>query len=79
MLDRAHNQIRELTGRVNRLEPENERLKGVERDYSRLRRHLGSDYADEIINTVKVQEIAEQQVQQQALREVRRSQNVHAR
>ena len=79
MLDRANNQIRDLTGRVNRLEPENERLRGVERDYSRLRRHLGSERADEIINTVKAQEIAEQHAQQQAQREIRRSRNVYAR
>ena len=79
MLERANNQIRDLTGRVNRLEPENERVRGVECDYGRLRRHLGGERADKIINTVKAQEIAEQQTQQQAQREIRRSRNVYAR
>jgi len=49
MLDRANNQIRDLTGRINKLEPENERLRGIERDYSRLRRHLGDDRIIEVI------------------------------
>ncbi|MCL2165272.1 MAG: hypothetical protein FWH55_13015, partial [Oscillospiraceae bacterium] len=79
MLDRANNQIRDLTGRVNSLEPENERLRGVECDYGRLRRHLGSERTDGIINTVKAQEIAEQQAQQRAQREIRHSRNVYAR
>ena len=79
MLDRANNQVRDLTSRVNRLEPENERLRGVERDYSYLRRHLGGERADEIINTVKAKETVEQQAQQQAQREIRRSRNVYAR
>ena len=65
MLDRANNQIRDLTSRVNRLEPENERLQGVERDYGRLRRHLGGERADEIISAVKAQEIAQKQAQWQ--------------
>ena len=78
MLDRANNQIRDLTGRVNRLEPENERLRGVESDYSRLRRHLGSVRADEMINTVMIQEIAEQEVQQ-LQRQVRPSRNSYTR
>jgi predicted nuclease with TOPRIM domain len=71
MLDRANSQIRDLTGRVKKLEPENERLRGVERDYSRLRRHLGNELADEIINTAKAQEVAEKQVQQQRQRQTR--------
>ena len=79
MLDRANNQIRDLTGKVNRLEPENERLRSVERDYRRLRRHLGGERADDIINTVKAQEITEQQAQQQAQLEVRRNRNSFAR
>jgi archaellum component FlaC len=79
MLDRANNQIRDLTGRVNRLEPENERLRGVEHDYGRLRRHLGSERMDEIINTVKAQEIAERQAQQQPQQQIRHSRNSYAR
>ena len=83
MLDRANNQVRDLTVRVNRLEPENERLHGVERDYGRLQQHLGNERINEIINTVKSQELAEQQVkqrqQQQPQRELRRSRNSYAR
>ena len=79
MLDRANNQIRDLTGRVNRLEPENERLRGVERDYGRLQRHLGGERTDEIIETVKEQEIAEKQLQQQLQQQTRRNRNSYAR
>ena len=32
MLDRANNQIRDLSGRINRLEPKNERLREIDRD-----------------------------------------------
>ena len=65
MLDRANNQIRDLTGRVNRLEAENERLRGVERDYARIRLHFGGERVDEMINEVKAHEIDERQVHQQ--------------
>ena len=53
------------------MEPENERLRSVERDYGRLQRHLGGDCVDEIIDSVKAQEIAEKQVQQQLPRPIR--------
>jgi Fe2+ transport system protein B len=79
MLDRANNQIRDLTGRVNKLEPENERLRDVEQDYARIRRHFGSERTDEIINMIKEQEVAEKQILQQPQREVRRSRNSFAR
>jgi hypothetical protein len=79
LLDRANNQIRDLTSRVNRLEPENERLRGVERDYGRLQRHFGSERTDEIINTVKSQEIAERQAQQQAQLQIRHRRNGYVR
>ena len=75
MLDRANNQIRDLTSKMNRLEPENERLRGVERDYGRLRRHLGSERTDEIISEVKSLEIAERQSEQR----IRRERNRYAR
>jgi len=58
MLDRANNQIRDLTCRVNKLEPENERLRGVERDYGRVRRVLGDERINEIVGVSKTQEIA---------------------
>jgi len=59
MLDRANNQIRDLTGRVTRLEPENERLRGVERDYNRISRYLGHGHVEKMIDEIKAQEIAE--------------------
>ena len=61
MLDRANNQIRDLTSRVNRLEPENERLRGIERDYCRIRRVLGAERTDELVNTAKVQEAVDKE------------------
>ena len=81
MLDRANNQIRDLTVKVSKLEPENERLREVERDYNRVRRVLGNERTDDVINEVKVQEIAERQAQQrqQPQREIRRSRNSYAR
>ena len=59
MLDRANNQIRDLTGRVNRLEPENERLRGVERDFNRINRYLGYGHVEKMIDEIKAQEIVE--------------------
>jgi len=59
MLDRANSQIRDLTGRVNRLEPENERLRGVERDYNRISRYLGHGHVEKMIDEIKAQEVAE--------------------
>jgi len=41
------------------LEPENERLRGVERDYNRISRYLGSGHVENIIDEIKAQEIAE--------------------
>jgi len=72
MLDRANDQIRSLYAQVKKLEPENERLRGVEKDYSRLRRHLGGERADEIVNEVKAKEakeIAERQSQPHRIRQ----------
>jgi len=59
MLERANSQIRDLTGRVNRIEPENARLRSVELDYGRLRRHFANERTDEILCDVKAQEIEE--------------------
>jgi len=57
MLDRVNNQIRDFTCRVNKLEPENERLRGVERDYGRVRRVLGDERINEIVGVAKEQEL----------------------
>ena len=59
MLDRANNQIWCLSDRIKKLEPENERLHGIERDYNRVRRYIGGERTDEIIDEVITQEIAE--------------------
>jgi len=74
MLDRANNQIRDLTGRVNRLEPENERLRSVERDYNRVRRVLGSERANEIVWVAKEQESIDKE-KEIATRNVKRHQD----
>jgi len=55
-LDRANNQIRTLSDRIGKLEPENERLRGVERDYGRVRRIMGDSRVDELVKTAKEQE-----------------------
>ena len=69
MLDRANRQIWNLTEHVNKLEPENERLRGAERDYGRLRRHLGSERTDEMISEIKAQEIEARKPQPRIKRE----------
>ena len=55
-LDRANNQIRNLTNKVNKLEPDNERLCNIERDYNRVRRVLGVERVDELVRAAKEQE-----------------------
>jgi len=76
-LNRANNQIWDLSDRLKSLEPENERLRGIEKDYGRLRRHLGGERTDEIINAVKAQEISERQSQQQ--QRIKQKRNHYAR
>jgi len=58
-LDRANTKIQTLSERISRLEPENGRLLGVECDYIRLRRVLGGDRVDELVNMAKELEIEE--------------------
>ena len=77
LLDRANEQIRSLSDRVKKLEPENERLRVIERDYSRVRRYLGKEHTDEIINKVKTQEIIEKQ--QQPQKQIKHNRNSYAR
>jgi len=60
-LDRANSQIRSLYERLEISEVKGERLKGIEKDYNRLRRFLGGDRTDEIISEVKVKEIADKE------------------
>jgi hypothetical protein len=55
-LDRAQNQVWSLSDRLKKYEKENERLCKVEKDYGRLRRFLGSNRTNEIIEKVKAQE-----------------------
>lgn len=55
-LDRANNQIWSLSDRLKMYQEDNERLRSVEKDYKWLRRGLGDNKADEIINGIKAQE-----------------------
>jgi chromosome segregation ATPase len=56
-LDRANGQVLSLSGQVAKLEPENERLRGVEKNYSRLRNVLGSRRVDDLVSEAIEQEI----------------------
>ena len=42
---------------MEKVQAENVRLHGIEKDYVRLRRGLGDDKANEIIDAVKTQEL----------------------
>jgi len=57
-LNRANNQIWNLTDRLNKLEPDIARLCGVERDYNHVRGVLGSERVDNLITTALNQETA---------------------
>ena len=61
-----------MSERASRLEPENERLRGVERDYGRLCRGLGAERVDEIVREVKEREIAERQNKRERVWELSR-------
>jgi len=56
--DRANSQIRYLTKRAETLEPENNQLRGVERDYRRLQSIIGRERLDELVTTANEWEIA---------------------
>jgi hypothetical protein len=45
-----------MSDRIKKLEPENERLRGVERDYTCIRRVLGCERMDNLITMAKEQE-----------------------
>ena len=55
-LNRANTQVWNLSSEIERYREDNEWLRGVEKDYGRLRRGLGDNKADEIIGSVKAQE-----------------------
>ncbi|OPY56772.1 MAG: hypothetical protein A4E55_01945 [Pelotomaculum sp. PtaU1.Bin035] len=55
-LDRANSQIWELSNRLEKVEVENARLHGIEKNYGLLRRGLSDDRANEIISVMKAQE-----------------------
>ena len=48
-----------MTENLKTVGSENMRLREVEHDYRRIRRHLGGDTADEIIREVKIRELME--------------------
>ena len=52
-LDRATDKIKSLTKRIEKLEPENERLRIVEQEFNRVRHSLGDDYVKTILEAVK--------------------------
>jgi len=56
VIERTRTQVWSLTERINKLEPENERLCEVERDYSRIQRVLGSERVKELVSTAIAQE-----------------------
>ena len=64
-LDRANKQIENLNRRINKLEPENDRLKGVERNYYRIERMVGKEQVDTIINKAVDQELILERTQKQ--------------
>jgi len=57
-LDRANNRIRDMYSQITKLEPENERLRDVERDYRRIRHVLGGERVEELVNTAIKHEAA---------------------
>ena len=57
VIERTRNQVWDLTERVKKLEPENDRLRGIERDFNRVRRVLGGKRVDEVINAAQKQEL----------------------
>jgi len=58
-LDQANNQIWNLSDRLEKVEAENGRLHVIEKDYRRLRRGLGDDRTNRIIDAMKAQEVIE--------------------
>jgi regulator of replication initiation timing len=56
-LDRANGQVQGLSKQIEKLVPENERLRGVEKNYSRLRNVLGGKRVDEMVHEARKQEI----------------------
>ena len=57
-LDQTNRRISDLSVWVKKLEPENERLRGIEKDYRRLRNVLGNRRVDELLHEAKEREIA---------------------
>ena len=55
-LDQANSKIKSLAAKIKKLEPENERLRDVERNYNTVERVLGKERVDKIISAEKVKE-----------------------
>ena len=58
-----------LSESVSRLEPENERMRGIERYNGRICRGLGAERVDEIVGAVKEKEAAERRYRGRRIRE----------
>lgn len=67
-LDRALGQVEGLSNRLERAETELVPLRKAEKDYHRLRRGLGDDEADKIINSVKVLEMEQKQQKKKSIK-----------
>lgn len=61
-LNRANTQVWNLSSEIERYREDNEWLRRVEKDYGRLRRGLGDNKADEIIDAMKAQEAAKKEL-----------------
>ena len=56
-LERANRVVWDLSEKLNRLKPEYERLRGIEKDYGRVRQALGAKNVDEIVCEAEAQEL----------------------
>ena len=57
-LDRTNGEILDLSAQVKKMGPENERLRGVEKDHRRLRNVLSNRRVDELVSDAREMEIA---------------------
>ena len=71
-LDRAYDEIKYLTKRIEKLEPENKRLLSIERDHKYVRQSLGDSNVDGIIKTV-IKRMTEKQEQEIIARKQKRT------
>jgi len=61
-LNQAKNQVWYLTNRIKQLEPENEQLRVVDKNFSRLKMFMGDEQVNDIIEEIKIQESMQKQI-----------------